>query len=53
MMHKNNKEFTIYLIRHEERYDNGLVDCSLTERGLYNAQNIINDKLIKQDIETF
>ena len=53
MMHKNNNEFTIYLIRHEERYDNGLVDCSLTDRGLYNAQNIINDKLVKQNIEHF
>jgi len=47
------KKCTIYLIRHEERYDNGLIDCSLTDRGLYNAQNIVNDKLVKQNIEHF
>lgn len=45
-------EFCIYISRHENRYENGLFDCSLTLNGMYNAikettRKLLSDKYIK------
>jgi broad specificity phosphatase PhoE len=38
-------KFTIYLIRHESRYDIPVYDCSLAPLGMFNAQTTIIEKI--------
>ena len=48
-MNIDTEGFVIYLIRHEERYDNGLIDCSLTIKGQKNSQHHIYNILNKDE----
>ena len=46
-------KFTIYIMRHENRHEDGLFDCSLTSDGMYKAivnipEKLNNDKYISE-----